>query len=578
MLTALRVADFAILEAAELSLGPGLTAVTGETGAGKTILIEALAAVLGGRATERVVRAGRETAEIEAQFEGVGPTTAALLQELGIPDGDGSLVLRRVIGRQGARRCYINGRLVTLAQLRSVAAPLVDLSSQHAQHRLLEKDSHLETLDRFAGLTATRERHAQLHGEWRTLRDELTTLESRRQQQAERLDYLRFVHKELQDLDAKPGELADLQARLQRMKAAEALAKAVGEASGLLGDDGGARDRLSRAARAIGRFAHLDPKLTDLAERVREVEAQVADVAADLESYVEHVERDERQLTRLSERLDALQRAVRKYGGSEETLLARRKAVADELDGDTAELRVHELAKAVDAAAKTMRVLTNQLSQARRDAVAGLQDGVAAVVRQLGMPAARFRVALRFDATADPGPFGCDDAQFFLRANAGEAEGPLHEVASGGELSRVLLALQRACNDAVRAAGDASTVVTCIYDEADAGLSGSTGLVLGRFLGEVAERQQVLCISHLPQVAAAADTHIAVAKSEVDGRTRSDLRVLDEPSRVAELARMLGAVEGEGDTAIAHARQLLAACRKRGSTPVNPMDCSPGQG
>jgi len=562
LLTTLHITNFAILESAELPLGPGLTAITGETGAGKSILIDALALVLGGRASEKAIRAGHETAEIAVQFDGALPVASkVLLAELGIDEGDGTLILRRVIGKS-VRRSYANGRLITTAQLRALAAPLCDLSSQHAQHRLLDPAHHLEVLDRFAHLGAARARHGDLHAAWRGLKQERDALETQQRAAADRLDYLRFVHKELAELDCKPGELAAVQTRLQRIKASESLAKTLGEAGELLGEDEGARGSAGRAARGLARIAGLDEKLPALQVRAEEIETLASELAFDIAHFARTLDRDDRQLASLAERQDALLRAIRKYGGSEEALLERAQSVAAELDTDTVDLRLAELAKALQKQSLLLRESAAALHEARSAARPGLEAAVTDVVRQLGMPAASFRIALESRTGSEPGPFGNDEATFYLRANKGENEGKLAEVASGGELSRVLLAVQRACSDAVFAEGShEDAAASCIYDEADAGLSGSTGLVLGRFLREVGRRQQAICISHLPQVAAAADRHIRVTKSESGGRTRSVLSVLSEAERVTELARMLGTVDGEGDTALAHARRLLAEQR-----------------
>ena len=566
MLTNLRIRDFAILESAELTLGPGLTAITGETGAGKSILIEALALVLGGRGSERVIRHGRDSAEIEAQFDGIDDhQVTAILEEFGIASENGTLILRRLIGRNGARRCHVNGRLVTASQLQRLAAPLCDLSSQHAQHRLLDKQSHLEVLDRFAGHVALRQQHEERYGAVLKLSGQIEQIEDRQRRHAERLDYLRFIHKELTDLAVKPGEFAELQLQLARVKASEALAKATAEAVTLLEEDRGARDALGRAARALSRFAALDPKIADWAERALDLSALAADLGGEIQSYARTLGRDERKLAQLAERLDALHRAFRKYGGSEAALLQRQSAAAAELDTDAAQLELSDLHRELTRQQAELSKITSELSDRRANAAAPFAQSVETVIRQLGMPAAEFRVSLLL--APELRASGNEEVEFYLRANKGEADGPLVEIASGGELSRVLLAVQRACSDAVWAhhnfaSSDEIATVTCIYDEADAGLSGSTGLVLGRFLAEIGVRQQVLCISHLPQVAAAADTHIRVVKSESpDGRTRSSLQILDADERLAEIARMLGALEGDADTAVAHARQLLAQQR-----------------
>ncbi|MSQ83463.1 MAG: hypothetical protein EXR77_11345, partial [Myxococcales bacterium] len=310
MLTTLRIADFAILQAAELPLGAGLTAVTGETGAGKSILLDALAAVLGGRASERFVRHGCDTAEIEALFEPpFGPKVLAVLDEVGIAVGE-ALVLRRVIGKgAGKNRCYINGRLATVQVLRQVAAPLVDLSAQHAQHRLLEPAAHLELLDRYGGSLGLRQACDQAHAQWRKTTVELEELRRRQTQAAERLDWLRFVHKELSELAPKAGELAEIGSQLQKLRAAEQLARVLTDAAAGLGGDGGIRETASKAARGLAKLAHIDNSLATFSTRMTEIEALAGDLDFDLSSYARSVRRDDRQMGRLAERQDQLTRA-----------------------------------------------------------------------------------------------------------------------------------------------------------------------------------------------------------------------------------------------------------------------------
>lgn len=578
MLTALHIRDFAILEHAELPLGPGLTAITGETGAGKSILLDALALVLGGRASDKWVRHGCEQTEVEAQFEGVAdPRVVGQLHELGLAlDDQGTLVLRRVVGKSaGKNRCWANGRLITAAQLKQLAAPLVDLSAQHAQHRLLDPEAQLDLLDRFAGLQALRQSCEDLYSRWRDVTEAIAAAEARARADAERLDYLRFVHKDLMDINPTAGEHAALQAKIQQLRAAAQVSKAVHEAVQLVDGDGGAREQLSRAARTLAKLEAVDPKVAAWAAQARDLETLAGDLGFGLASHGRSLHGDDRELARLSERLDVLTRAMRKYGGSEAAMIERLEQAAAALDTDTAELQRHEWQRQEAQLRKELVAAADELSAARHLAAAPLATRIAEVVQQLGMPSAQLRMSLERRSDL-PDARGWERASLHLRANLGEAEGPLAEVASGGELSRVLLAVQRALGDAAWSQAQlghgAPQLPTAIYDEADAGLSGTTGLVLGRFLAEIGSRQQVLCISHLPQVAAAAVTHVQVVKREADGRTRSSLRVLDGEQRVGELARMLGVVEGERDTAMAHARQLLAQQRLREGDPATLAD------
>jgi DNA repair protein RecN (Recombination protein N) len=568
MLTCLRIADFAILEAAELPLGPGLTAITGETGAGKSILLDALALVLGGRTSDKVVRHGREFCEVEALFDDVvDPLVLSLLADLGVPlDDQGSLVLRRNVGKgAGKNRCWLNGRLVTAQQLKQVAAPLVDLSAQHAQHRLLEPAAHLELLDRFAGQTAMRQEVEAAYTQYKATGNELDQLLARQKQLADRMDYLRFVHKELAELGPKPGELAEIHERIRKLKASAQLLQAGDEVTALLEGNGGISEQAARATRVLGRHAATDDKLASLADRAKEIEVLAGDLAFDVGTWLRSLPRDDRELGRLSERQDQLLRAIKKHGGSEEALIAKLQQFSAELDQDTTELRIGELERQQKQEFARLMALSEELAERRKLAAVPLGEKIAVVVRQLGMPSARVSVELTRKET--PGATGLDEAELHLCANLGEAGGPLRQVASGGELSRILLAVQRALGDAAwsqaQLAGGGIHLPTAIYDEADAGLSGTTGMVLGRFLGEIGARQQVLCISHLPQVAAAADCHVQVVKRESAGRTRSELQILDQEGRLAELARMLGSVEGEGDTALAHAAKMLGAQRRR---------------
>ncbi len=569
MLTTLRIADFAILQSADLAFGPGLTAITGETGAGKSILLDALAAVLGGRASDKMVRHGCEAAEVEALFDGPLPTAVRVaVEEFGAPNDDG-VVLRRVIGKSGGRnRCYVNGRLATVQVLRQVAAPLVDLSAQHAQHRLLEPAAHLELLDRYAGALDLRAMVARAHGAWRASATELDDLRKRQAQAADRLDWLRFVHKELSELQPRDGELAEIGAKLQKLRAAEQLGRAVHDALHAIGGDGGIRELAAKAGRGLGKWAHLDDKLGAFTARLQELESLAGDVDFELGSHARTLRRDDRELGKLAERQDQLTRAIRKHGGSEAAMVARLAQVTAELDADATEWRIHELERTVAGQAAELATLAEDLSEKRALVAEPLGRAIAEVLQQLGMAAAHIRFALVRQPDA-PGPTGIDNAHLYFRANRGEAEGLLHQVASGGELSRVLLAIQRVLGDAawaqVQTASAATApepLATAIFDEADAGLSGATGLVLGRFMADIAARQQVIVISHLPQVAAAADAHVQVSKREDGGRTRSELRLLADGEREAELARMLGAADGQAETALAHARELLRVQRR----------------
>ena len=514
---------------------------------------------VGGRATEKAIRAGREQTEVEALFEGVNdPEVRNALQEAGLEDDAEALILRRVLTRTGRSRCYVNGRLVTQAQLKAIAAPLCDLSSQHAQHRLLDAAQQLEVLDRFAGLFSgqnpLRPRYDQAWSAWRAALTVRNRLLEQQKARADRLDWLRFVQEELATVALQPGETEAIQQKLLRLRAADQIAKTLAESAHRCEDEGGLRDQAVRLSRGLVKLAGLDPKLAALAERADELAALGDELARDLSQAARHVERDDRELARLSERLDLILRAIRKHGGSEAALLERQAATARELDADSTELELATAEREERKTATEVQELALALQQARLARAPALAQSIATTVRRLGMPAAHLRVDVRARTGEEPGPLGFDAVDLLLRANTGEGEGKLSEVASGGELSRVLLAVRRASLES----GESLRMPTAIYDEVDAGLSGSTGLVLGQFLREVARHQQVIVISHLPQVAAAADSHVRVHKSETAGRTHSRLETLDAAGRLDELARMLGAAGQTRESALEHARRLLA--------------------
>lgn len=585
MLSHLRVRDLAIADDLTLELGAGLTVITGETGAGKSLLLEALRLVLGARASGKVVRAGAAQAEVEAQFTGPLPDEViAALRARGIPHEDDELIVRRVVGTSGMRRIHVNGRLATRADLAAVTAPLVDLSTQHAHHRLFRPDRQRDALDRFAGAQGTRAAYEAAFRAWHETKTALRELDEQRAAREERLSYLRFVRDELQAAELRDGELDTLRTELRRIQAAERLTDACAAGAALLdGDDGGVRAEVGGFARTLERLAEGDDALFGLAERATEVAVLAEELARDLERFAADLDRDEARLSEIHARVDTLHGLLRKYGGSESAAIARLQAVTaelatlDEVGGDR-----ERLAAALPGLARAAVDKALTLRAQRVEAASRLQAAIEEVLGRLGMELATMHVSLagpglpgeHAAASAAPtgsppdavaaeleadalGPGGAETVRFLLRANPGEAAGPLAEVASGGELSRVLLGLERAC-------AQADPVPTSVYDEVDAGLSGSIGMELGRYLADLAQHEQVVVISHLPQVAAAADAHIHVRKEVHAGRTRSVAALLSTAERRQELARMLGEA-GDASSAASHADKLIAA--QRGSTP-----------
>ncbi|MCB9739871.1 MAG: DNA repair protein RecN [Deltaproteobacteria bacterium] len=571
MLAELQLHNFAIAADVTLRLGAGLNVVTGETGAGKSILVDALSLILGGRSAERVVRSGAEAAELQALFVDVqDPECLAAAEERGISLEDGALIVRRVVARDGKRRAWLNGRMATGADLRAVVGPLVDLSTQHQQNRLLDRRNHLAILDRAADTGAELAAYRTAYAALRAAQSERDALAQRLQQAAERRDYLRFCEAELDEAAIEAGETEALEAEVRRLRAAESLLQTAARAAEALTGDGGARDALSGLPRELERTRRDDAGLADFSGRIEDILALCDDLAADLERYAERVQLDPQRLGEAEARLSLILGLCRKYGGSEDALLQRQQAIAEELAAETTgERRLEELERGLPPLRRAAVQAADALSQARRAAADRLAAEVESVIAGLGMERARF--FCRFaevdagageanSATDGLGPDGRDRVTFELQGNPGEPAQDLTQVASGGELSRVLLGLERA-------AARVGSAPTAIYDEIDAGLSGSTGIALGRFLAEIAAGQQLVVVSHLPQVAAAADHHLHVRKEvredASEARTESAVDHLEVDGRVRELARMLGTADAASATALQHARALLEQQQRR---------------
>ncbi len=576
MLTCLRVRDFAIIDRLEVELGPGLNVVTGETGAGKSILIDALSLVLGARARPEVVRSGAESAEVEALFDLEGaPEVIARLEAAGIEvaGGDaggelGELVVRRVVQANGRTRAYVNGRLATASQLAELAAGLADLSSQHEHHSLTDPATHLAYLDAFAQLEGERTRIARAYEAYRDAQHALQRAAGAERGREEREDLLAFQLREISDLAPEPGEKDALRAEREVLRHAERLARTTGTAEdALYGADGAVCELLARVAGDLSDLGQLDAKLAPLAEALGDACARIEDVARELGRYARGVTGDPDRLAEVEERLDRLARLERKYGGSLEAVLAHAAQARAELDAlQNHEAHLAGLEAARDAAQGEARTVAQRLSERRREAAVALGRAITDELASVGMggsevrisvaplevrPSAEGRVELELDG-ARLGPTGIDRAELLIAPNRGEEPRPLRRIASGGELSRALLAIKRVLAG-LRPAG------LYVFDEVDTGVGGAVAEVIGRKLKDVARHHQVLCITHLPQIAVYADTHFRVSKEVVDDRTRSAITPLDSGERREEVARMLGGLKITAKTRAAAAEMLREA-------------------
>lgn len=558
MLAALAIRDFAIIDRVELDFSTGLTVVTGETGAGKSILINALKLVLGGRAATDVIRAGADQAHVEALFHlGTAQHIRAQLELAGL-DARDEFVVRRVISRNGRHRVYVNGSLATLGMLGRLTAGLVDISGQHEHYSLLRTDTHLDLLDRVAGLSATRAAVGEAHDCVAALDARRLELIGKRRHRAEREDFVRFQIQELEDakLDA-PDEDETLDLEAQRLGSAERLRGAAADAEQTLyADRGSAVERLDRAARLAADLAAVDPTLSAVAEDLETARVLTEDAARTLGSYGRNITADPDRLEEIETRLGLFSRLRRKYGATIAELIDRRDALRAELD---AFAHVDDALELIDAeraaAASTLVAAAERLSAARRAGAAAFTEAVAAELADLGMAGARLEVVFTPVASGVEvdgrfvGARGADRVEYHLSANPGSPPQPIHRIASGGELSRFMLAVKRIIAE--------NDPVGCyIFDEVDTGVGGPTADAIGRKLKNVSLRRQAICITHLPQIAAFADHHFRVEK-QVDGeRTQSRVCPLARRDRVDELARMLGGARITAKTR-AHARELI---------------------
>ena len=551
MLTSVSVRNFAIIDQVSLELGSGMTVLTGETGAGKSILVDALGLVLGDRADAAAVRHGAERAEITATFDlGDLPEAAAWLGENEL-DADDECVLRGVVGAEGRSRAWINGAPTTLQTLRELGEMLVDIHGQHEHQSLGRAAVQRELLDARlpdAGPVTTVRDAWQC---WREATEERDRLRAAARDREQRLDLLRYQFRELEAFAPEAGEAARLETEYSQLANSGRLAEGAGGALELVyeGESGSAHGAVSRAADMLEALLRLDPRLEGPQRLLAEAEIQLSEAAAELRSYLGDLEMDPARLDVVQERLEGLKGLAHKHQVEADELPARRSALEHEIEElEQAEVRRGRADAQVAAAEKSYRQAAGVLSKARRAAAGKFSEQVTALMQQLGMPGGRFLVAVEHDPDGACQPQGLDDIEFRVTANPGQPPAPVARVASGGELSRISLAIQVA-------AKSAQPIRVMVFDEVDSGVGGGVAEIVGRRLAELGARAQGLCVTHLPQVASQAQHHLRVAKLTDGETTRTTLKPLTEAEKVEELARMLGGVEITGTTR-AHAREM----------------------
>jgi DNA repair protein RecN (Recombination protein N) len=563
MLTALSIRDFAIIDALDLELGAGLTVITGETGAGKSVLINALNLVLGDRARAQLVRTGAERASVEALFDlNYAPVVRARLAEAGI-EGEDELVVRRVIGRKGRSRVYLNGTLASLSMLARITDGLVDISGQHEHYSLLKVDRHLDILDRIAGIDAPRAAVAEAYAAVTAIDARMAELADRQRLRVEREGFLRFQLDELAAAElSDPLEEDTLEAEARRLANMERLRGAAQSAERLLySADGAVVERLQVAREAVATLASVDAELAPMLAELDGALAVVEDVARTVDSYGRGLYAEPERLDQVETRLAQLAGLRRKFGATLPAVIERQAELTEELRTlETAEAALESLTAERAIAGATLLAAADTLTAARQAAATDFAGQVCTELADLGMTGATLVVgvdALRSGMEVEGrfvGPRGADRVAFFFSANPGEAPGPLASIASGGELSRFMLAVKRVI-------AERDPVAVYVFDEVDTGVGGSTAEAIGRKLQAVAATRQALCITHLPQIAALGDHHLLVRKETVEGRTHSQVHTLSRPQRVEELARMLGGAVITKTTR-ANARELLRLGRR----------------
>ena len=543
MLRFLRIEHLAVIDAVQVEFEPGLNVLTGETGAGKSMLVEAVGLLMGGRASADLIRTGETQAHVQAEFDRAERET---------------LIVRRDITAQGRSRAFANDTLVTAAALAEHTAPLVELHGQHEHQTLLDPQSHLVMLDEFAGLGSAREHVGAAFRRWKALQAEYDAFQMDEREKAARLDLLKFQVGELEKASLRAGEDDELETTRRVLSSADKLQRLCGEAYAALYDsDEAALARLGSVWKRVSELAEVDPIFQPHIDARDAIKSQLEDLAHTLRSYADHIDASPARLQQVEDRLALIDRLKRKYGPSLADVIAKRELLSQQLD---ALAHADERRAGIEAETRAARdaFLTHAraLSRKRREAANTFGSRIQALLGELAMARAQFEI--RFESEPPESVWsdsGIDVAECYLSANVGEDPRPLARIASGGELSRVMLAIRT-----LAAAGAPGK--TLIFDEIDAGIGGRVADVVGKKLRHIGERFQVLCITHLPQIAAAGHVHFHISKSVANGRTRTHVTRLSETERVEELARMIGgAAPNQG--ARAAARELLGESEQK---------------
>lgn len=556
MLNELSITNFAIIDELHVSFDEGLNIISGETGAGKSILIGAVSLLLGDRATAEMIRTQADTATVEALFNIQSDTALQeKLSGMGFSAGE-QLVIRRVISRTGKNRAQINGQMATLNNLAHISESLINICGQHEHQMILFAENHIDILDEFGGCLSVCKAFEAVYFQYQQILDRMEKLENMRRQRSDKVDLIQFQLKEIADLNPRLGEDAALVDEKKVLVNAQKLTDYANQAYALLyAENRCVTDQLKEVLSQIKEIQKIDPSLHLSLSELEGSFIVLQEAALTLRDYGRTLVFDPERLVTIDERLDAINRLKRKYGGSTEAVLAKKQDMEDELQhaSNVAE-ELTNLTQEKDRIIGDLREKALALSGLRQRAAILLKEAVDAAIHELNMPHAYFFAQfLRrcSEKDNDYGPKGGDEIEFYLAANAGEEPKALNKIASGGELSRVVLALKNVLSQT-------GSVATVVFDEVDSGIGGATAEIVGRKLKEVSVHHQVICITHLPQIASFGGPHLRVSKQVVDGRTSTLVEKIDDEQKIEEIGRMLGGVDVT-ETARDHAREMLAA-------------------
>ena len=562
MLIELKVKNFAIIENLSLSFGPGLNILSGETGAGKSILLKSLSLLMGEKGEADVVRSGVDTAVIEGYFDLTGrPDVLANLEDMGLDVSDQTLVVRRMISTHGKGKVYLNGALSPLASLKSIVAPLItltgrqtpliEMTGQHDNRHLQSRAYHLEILDLYSGSWTMRVDFEKQFERLSELREEIVRLEEASRSREQRLDFLKFQRDEIEALGLQPGEDVEVEARVSRMRNSARLIEFVSSTvDSLYASDDSVMVRLHQVLQRGSELGTVDPALAARLAPLGEVKTVLEDAIFEMREYGKNLEADPEELNRLEERLSSLRKLQKKFGDSVEGILRAHKEIVDEISSlEKSDENLRGLSEEVMRLQKALNKLAKELHERRRNGAHLLEKGVNDELLDLNMKGVGFGVNV--NVAAEMTASGLSDVEFMIQVSKKDEPRPLAKIASGGELSRILLALKRVV-------GSSDRPRTYLFDEVDTGVSGQTAEKVGKKLKTISKGQQLICVTHLPQVASFADQHFLIEKTPVKGGgIKMTVTELAKPERVQEIARLISG-EKISQTSLEHARQLLA--------------------